>query len=666
MTNSVMGPGATITASGFANSGETGTLIVELEGSGAHVFGNEIQFDSTSGKAVLRVASHQIVIPDRSFVVRFKVRNGLHKQKSCRIQIEAFGAVACAHEVVGGIALSCPESVTIAPAPMDGLIFSSETFVIVASVTSSLCSYPQCKHSLFYGAENRVSVNVTVPATEAALHAGSRLSIHGLQASASASADATVSATLVGLRRTGTGASDLGKASAICSCDTPKCACEHVFTGLPLGLPIRLRAQVECNTLGWASLGVDQIRVKIGNTGVFTLQDDLNVPDDACEGNCSRQFDLFTPDFQVGGLVSPLGELYVAIESNAEVDLCGNGHFLMAVLGLEWTPALGTAHSAVVVATWKGGAGQLNVSVPEGFDAVGSVVVSFVLRNSLDAHPGSYASIQVVTAQGRIYGPAPAVGSLVMQASRQAAVSVASMIESTRIQGALNMLHLELAFNGQIVAGDAGVWITIRGLFNSSTPSSHGRACLKLGACTDCERAGVRSFAAPALRSEAVELASLITLPDRGCAKWDQEAGELTFQLRAPGPTYLIDHTILRAVVPLRNSMAPQLGALPLVRVGGSLVPGTPSVPEKSFGSTRILAARDSAHVLRGHVDYDESIAYARPRILVKFTAMYDVMHGDVVTLALPLVTTCSVFCYEGQVRCRCVAVSLQLCFRVL
>jgi len=661
-----MGPGATITASGFANSGETGTLILELEGSDAHVFGNEIQFDSTSGKAVLHVAPHQIVIPDHSFVLRFKVKNGLHAQKSRRIQIEAFGAVPCAHEVVGGIALSCPESVTIAPAPMDGLIFSSETFVIVASVTSSLCSYPQCKHSFFYGAENRISVNVTVPAAEAALHAGSRLSIHGLQASASASVDATVSATLVGLRRTGTGASDPGKASAICSCDTPLCACEHVFTGLPLGLPIRLRAQVECNTLGWASLGVDQIRVRIGNTGVFTVQDDLNVPDRACEGNCSRQFDLFALGFQVGELVSPLGELYVTIEGNAEVDLCGKGHFLMAVLGLEWTPASGTAHSAVVVATWKGGAGQLDVSVPKGFYAVGSVVVSFVLRNPLDAHPGSHASIQVVTPQGSIYGPAPATGSLVMQASRQAAVSVASMIESTRIQGALNMLQLELAFNGQIVASDAGVWITIRGLFNSSTPSSHGLACLKLGACTDCEPAGVSSSAAPPPQSAAVDLAALITLPDRGCANWDQEVGELAFHLRAPGPTYLIDHTKLRAVVPLRNSMAPLLGALPLVSVGGSLVPGTSSVPKKSFGSKRMFAARESAHVLRGHLDYDESIAYAHPRILVKFTAMYGVMHGDVVTVALPLLTTCNVFCYEGQVRCSCVAVTLQLCFRVL
>jgi len=284
-------------------------------------------------------------------------------------------------------------------------------------------------------------------------------------------------------------------------------------------------------------LGVDQIRVRIGNTGVFTVQDDLNVPDRACEGNCSRQFDLFVPGFQVGGLVSPLGELYVTIEGNAEVDLCGKGHFLMAVLGLEWTPASGTAHSAVVVATWKGGAGQLDVSVPEGFYAVGSVVVWFVLRNPLDAHPGSYASIQVVTPQGSIYGPAPATGSLVMQASRQAAVSVASMIESTRIQGALNMLQLELAFNGQIVASDAGVWITIRGLFNSSTPSSHGLACLKLGACTDCEPAGVSSSAAPPPQSAAVDLAALITLPDRGCANWDQEVGELTFHLRAPSPT---------------------------------------------------------------------------------------------------------------------------------
>jgi len=416
-----------------------------------------------------------------------------------------------------------------------------------------------------------------------------------------------------------------------------------VFTGLPLNLAIKLRAQVQCNALGWASLGLDQIRVKIGNTHVFSVEDQVQVPDRACENNCSRYFDLFAPDFDVGAHVSAFGELYVSVEGNAEVDLCGKGYFLMALLGLEWTPALDAVHTAVVAATWKGAAGQLDVSIPEGMYALGDVVLSFVLRNPLGEHPGSYGWIQVVTPQGAVYGPGQAKG-LVLLASRQASISLASMTESTHIQGTLNMLELELGFNGQIGARE-GVWITISGLYHSSTPSTNQ---LKLGACTHCAPAPI-TYSSSFSRPEAIDLLSFVVLPDRASASWDQENGVLIFYLRAPGPSYVIEQTKLRAVAPLRNSMVQQLGSLPRVSVGGSLVSGTPSAPSTSFGSTRIFGAQDAAHVVLGHLEYAQSIAYGRPRILIKFTTTYDVMHGDLVRLVVPSLTTCNVFCYQGH-----------------
>jgi len=73
--NSVLGPTATITVSGFVNSGESGTVMVALEGVDADVFGKVVEFDSTSGKALMHVAAGKLLLPDHEFSLQFKVRN---------------------------------------------------------------------------------------------------------------------------------------------------------------------------------------------------------------------------------------------------------------------------------------------------------------------------------------------------------------------------------------------------------------------------------------------------------------------------------------------------------------------------------------------------------------------------------------------------------------
>ena len=634
-TNVMMGPGAVITVSGLVNTGDVGGPDLNLEGEGASVFGSVVQLDRLEGQARLQVMPGQILLPDQSFALRFQVKNGANAQRLQRIFISASGDSFCPQESVNGMQLSCPEPVIIRSTEMVGLILSFETKAFEASASSSLCSYSPCRASEFYGAENMILVDMVVPEAEGSLPGGTQISFLGLEASSSETG--RTSATIVNLREENVGIGS-ANASAICSCKTPKCACEHVFTGLPLNVSVHLQAKLQCNAFGRVAQGVDEVRVRIGSE-LFTLKDHLQQPTRRCERNCSWYHDLLAPGFDVSSHISRLGELFVSIESNAEVDLCNEGNIVHGLLRLDWTSGPEVIHSTVVEASWNALTGRIDLSIPSGMSAVDKLSVAFPLRNPLLFHSGSQMLVQVRTPQGTRYGPAPAKGS-VLHASRQASIKHFDIGESP--QGAIIVLELRIGFNGQIGGSPTGVWITISGLSNYASPST---SILKLQACRDCPSAPSDWYATV----ESTDLAKYIQAPEAASARWDQATGRLSFYLRAPGPTYLVDESILKARLELRNANKATTGPLPTVSVDGSLVVGTSSNPAAQHASSSVLTAHDGAHPLMAHVDYIPSTGYSHPKIVLKLTMNYDVMHGDVVTLMAPRLTVCDTFCYEGR-----------------
>jgi len=195
-------------------------------------------------------------------------------------------------------------------------------------------------------------------------------------------------------------------------------------------------------------------------------------------------------------------------------------------------------------------------------------------------------------------------------------------------------MQVDLGYGGQIGGTVEGIRITISGLFHSATPST---PALNLAACLSCSQ------------PEYTDIRMLIPSPKGASAQWDQESGDLVFHLRPPGPTYLIDKTVLRALVPLLNGNISRQGSIPLVTAGSSLLRGIPEIPPTPLGSKRVLSAQISAQVVTAHVDYYKSTAYARPLILLRFTMTYDVMYGDAVVITAPSLTTCTTFCHQGE-----------------
>jgi hypothetical protein len=405
-------------------------------------------------------------------------------------------------------------------------------------------------------------------------------------------------------------------------------------------MPIHLQAKLQCNALGRVAQGVDEVRLRIGKQQ-FTFNDHLRQPARNCERNCSWYHDLLAPGFDVSSHVSMLGELFVSIESNAEVDLCNQGNMVHGLLHLDWTLGPTASNSVVVEATWNALAGRVDLSIPLGMSAVDKLSVAFPLRNPPVQHSGSQMLVLVRTPQGTSYGPTRAKGS-VLHASRQASINHFSIGESTPTQGALNVMELEIGFNGQIGASPEGVWITISGLLNFASPST---GSLRLQPCQDCSYVP----SDPDSPAESTDLAQYIQSPDATTARWDQATGRLSFYLRAPGPTYLIVESKLKARVHLGNRDKASTGSLPIITLTGSLVVGTSSNLPAKDSSSRVLTGQVVANPLMAHIDYFPSTGYSHPKIVMKLTMNYDVMHGDVVTMIAPRLTVCPTFCYEGR-----------------
>ena len=436
-TNTVLGPSSIIDLEGLVNTGENAISTLSLGGEGAEIFGNSIIFDSSAGIAHFQVADQHLLLPRQSVTLTFSVRNGDQAQLPRSVFISASGEAPCRDTEVNGVGLSCPESVSITPSMMRGYILSFSTQFSPSLIQSSVCSYQQCRHSEFYGAENMIFVNVSVPKEEPTLPEGTTLSVLGLQASASVST--SLKATLVNLRSVLSPSEMPKNRSGVCSCDKPGCTCEYVLTELPLNSPMKLRAKVQCNNLGWISQGVDEIRVRVGNAVLplkpddFVSPSDILLPDGSCEDDCSKFHELFEAGFEVGQHVSSLGELYVSIESSGDIDHCNQGHYLWALLSVEWDPDTAVQLSKVVDATWDADKGQVEVSLPPGMQALDSFLVSFSLRNPLVEHAGSPGYILIGKTDGTFYGPAQSEG-LVLIASRAGSLSVASVAESSYTQ----------------------------------------------------------------------------------------------------------------------------------------------------------------------------------------------------------------------------------------
>ena len=146
-----------------------------------------------------------------------------------------------------------------------------------------------------------------------------------------------------------------------------------------------------------------------------------------------------------------------------------------------------------------------------------------------------------------------------------------------------------------------------------------------------------------------MDMWNLIPKDDEKSVIWNQQEGLLVIRLRPPGPSYSIDHVKLGTVLPLLNAKTEQRGSIPVVHVGESLVRGAPSPLPVSFSSGHVLKARVPTNILQGHVEYFQSTAYARPQILLRLNATYDVMYGDVIRVGIPTLTTCTTFWYEGN-----------------
>ena len=203
------------------------------------------------------------------------------------------------------------------------------------------------------------------------------------------------------------------------------------------------------------------------------------------------------------------------------------------------------------------------------------------------------------------------------------------------VQGAVNVLQVDLGFDGQIGGSATGICITISGLKQSGSPSTNS---LKLAKCSSCEQ------------PEYTDISTLLADSKR-VAQWDQQSGELSFCLRSPGPTYIIDETVLRAFVPILNSKVSQTGSIPVVTVEPGLWRGVRKFDPTPLGSRPILRSHIPSQIIFGHVDYYQSTAYARPAIILRLTMTYDTMYGDRVIIRAPSLTTCSTFCHEGKCR---------------
>ena len=639
--NMVMGPSTSIVVSGITGTDTPDNAVIVIKGPAADIFGSFASWSQDSGSLTVVVRPGQSIPIATTSIFTFAVKNAQSSQ-SVNPMIVASGNVVCARDRADGVPLNCPESVVIPITTMDGVILQSSISTFSAlTAESRLCPYEACPHSTFFGALNYITTSFASPVL---LPAGTKISLSGLVSSQSMGAN--ISATFVNLS-TDVGVGEEKNQSRICSCKVPRCTCEQTFTEVPKVPIVNLRIQLQCNALGFGRQYGDTISVQVGESGSFSNLDPggnnsgLSPPSSSCVDDCSNVHDLFDPSVKdVSQHVSSTGQLFVSISSSSNIDFCGQGEFLRAVVTVQWQTVSRTLMQ--VPATWNQNSGVVVLYVPVNhrIDAGQVVSFTFALRNPNVLHAGS-TMLLVAQSQSTsdVVGPS-SVGGLVMTSNATPEIEWAAIPESSLTKGKSNRIGIGLKFNGPIGGTENGAWFNVSGLI---TPSKDNLQIL-VRPCSFCTYAF----------SQQDDLSNLVGDPRlgrKGTGVWIQAKGELGLWIRGPGPSYLIPGHSLTGMITLANAENPAPSKIGLVvkastLVVGTDIPGARELQAPQGGASQVLSAPLTATVLTSaNIIYVNSSAYlAQDAITLRVDFDYNLDHIDEISVFLPSLTTCETF----------------------
>lgn len=646
--NSIIGPGGIVTISALTGSLTADNAVLPLLGTAKDIFGGSGVWTRSTGTLLMTVADGYTFEYDKVYTIQFVLQNPLTPQGSSVIpSVAASGGPGCSRPTAAGQALSCPGSIAIASTEMTGDVLGAALKGFSApSMQSRLCLYSECPHSPLRGAKNYVTVTFGSPI---ALAATSTITITGLTGSSMPSG--IVPAILGGM--TVAFPSEQRQAMELCVCNSPLCSCEVAFNEIPPVSDVKLRVQLQCNSLGWGSLGEEAIYIRVGTSGILSESSgDLTMPGQACEDDCGTLHDLLSPEADVAAHVSSTGQLFVALHATSHVDFCGQGQYLRANITVTWQTE--ATDLIEVDATFDRTAGRMSLTVPTDYSVtVGNIItLTFPVNNPLSDAAGKSLSMNGVAASAQILGSTAVTGTA-MYTSGRAEIKFASITESNLVRGQTNDLRVRLE-TGSVLGGQAeGVWVTIDGLRGAAVESETELA-IPITKCTGCHISATNVL-------PLADYAGDPRTSTSGKALWDAASGRLRVLLRGQGPTYLIDRGAFVGLVSVRNSDLPQTGA-GLLRISamGALVAGVADVVEQPLHSGGVhqmqpllTANLSTLELSEGSMELSDSVAYVAPS-LIRLSVLTEngMQPTDLTTWRLPGLTTCLTL-FDNATECK-------------
>ena len=648
--NTLLGPGGQITISGLTGTQTLDDVTLPLGDRDAEVFGGTAAWTQSSGTLLLTVARNKTVEFLREYRISFVLTNPAAEQNPPVVLIAASGSIDCPRPQEQGRLIACPADVSIASAPMKtvGTLLAAAV-VEFSSVfaESHSCLYAECPHSPVMGAENFVTVTFESPAD---LPASTVITLSGLSGAPDAS---NVSAILNNIDLLNAG--DSVSLDASCSCYTPVCTCEHLFTGLQPSATLTLTVKHRCNSLGVGVAAGDWVKVRAGFAGFWVTGSNLTAVDQTCMDECDT-FHTVLQDEDVSSLVNERGMLHVSIASSAEVDFCGDGDFLNAQFSLTWTSVtnalverkLNPAVGQPVGSSINFADGTALLEVPEGytFKAGKPCQLTIPVRNVLSRPQQEGVALHLAATGAAVEIGRTRVTGRVMLSDRTSAISWASVHENTRLQEERNMLSLQLRFSHVAGGSPEGLRLTISGL--DSLPLL-ATSRVPLLACTSCLTP----------THEMLTLGSLagdVRNSTRGTAEWDPDHAELRLILRGDPPLFLIPNKILAGSLAFDNAgtAGPGDGTLQ-ASMSSELVPGsghpTPQ-PVRTGGLHEhmevLTAAVQTSEFNAAAISFDSVAAgtgYAAPAVVtLSWTDVKSNQWTDAIIIELPGLTTCNTY----------------------
>lgn len=450
--NIVVSVGGKLTLTGLTGTRPVNSTELPIFGSASVIFGGTAIWKSDTGQLTCTVAESQQLDFGVEYSLEFVLRNKDTSQSPVVPTVALSGGMPCAGRIVNGIALSCTEQISIAPALVSAGngVLSASLGSFQASLQSSICRYKIdqqdiCKASVFFGAYNYIRIFLR---PSVALPSGSHVTLSGFKSSPTPGTAVLVS--LADMLVANQGVSK--ELQAFCECFSPKCSCGYTFTGIPRVNSARLQIHLQCNAHGWGE-AQQNLNIRVGfnasyNASFPAASNPFSPPPNMCEDNCGSYHKLFSS----GGLnVSDMIQdeaLFISVTSGSLVDFCGRGQFLLANLTLSWITEGKDVTS--VTADWHQPDGVLTFVLPEGF-SIGTnypAKLTVHMRNPETYSDGSFIGVSAETpaAAGTVkqLGPTLILKDRALVAIKRANLLWASLEESSPVQNAENLLIFQV------------------------------------------------------------------------------------------------------------------------------------------------------------------------------------------------------------------------------